>query len=260
MIPLHRLKPFKNSTMSDESSIAYLTSVYARASDTFIRHEVQQLRRLGYVVHTFSIRKAKPEEAVSDDVRREQAQTEYLLEADMGRLALAALKRAVTQPGRFLEAARAAIRSVPAGDAKLWVRRIAYLLEASYLAGRLEVKGAHHLHNHIGENSALVAMLTSILTGIPYSLTIHGPGEFDRPTLLALSEKIQRAQFVVAISEFTRSQLYRWVDYREWSKIHVVRIGVSPLFLERGPEPVPPAPRLVTIGRIVEQKGQTILI
>ena len=60
----------------------------------------------------------------------------------------------------------------------------------------------------------MVAMLASILSGIPYSLTIHGPGEFDRPTLLALDEKIRRAAFVVAISEFTRSQLYRWATAR----------------------------------------------
>ena len=64
-------------------------------------------------------------------------------------------------------------------------------------------------------------MLAAMFRGIPYSLTIHGPGEFDRPTLLALDEKIRRAAFVVAISEFTRSQLYRWADYCDWSKIHV---------------------------------------
>ena len=117
-----------------------------------------------------------------------------------------------------------------------------------------------HLHNHIGENSALVAMLAAMLQGIPYSLTIHGPSEFDRPTLLALDEKIRRAAFVVAISEFTRSQLYRWVDYDDWSRIHVIYVGVGPAFLEHGPTPIPSAPRLVSIGRIAEQKGQAILI
>jgi colanic acid/amylovoran biosynthesis glycosyltransferase len=246
--------------MHDTTPIAYLTSVYARAGDTFIRREIEQLRRLGHVVYTFSIRRAGTDEVVSDDVRREQAQTEYLLEAGIGTLALAALKMAITRPGLFLEAVQVVRRSVPLGIAQRWIRRVAYLLEASYLAGRLEVRGVHHLHNHIGENSALVAMLASILSGIPYSLTIHGPSEFDRPTLLALDEKIRRAKFVAAISEFTRSQLYRWVDYHDWSKIHVVHVGVSPLYLERGPVPVPARPRLINIGRIVEQKGQMILI
>ena len=46
--------------------------------------------------------------------------------------------------------------------------------------------------------------------------------------------------------------------YADWSKIHVVHVGVSPMFLDHGPARA--VPRLVNIGRIVEQKGQAILI
>ena len=42
--------------MPDGPVIAYLTSAYARASDSFIRGEVAQLRALGFTVHTFSVR------------------------------------------------------------------------------------------------------------------------------------------------------------------------------------------------------------
>jgi len=237
-----------------------LTSVYARAGDTFIRREVEQLRRLGYVVHTFSIRRAGPEEVVSDGVRREQLRTEYLLEAGTRKLALAALKMAITRPGRFCEAVQVVCRSVPPGIAKRWPRQIAYLLEASYLAGRLELNRARHLHNHIGENSAVVAMLTSILTGIPYSMAIHGPGEFDRPTLLALDEKIRRAKFVATISEFTRSQLYRWCPLEDWRKIHVVHCGLDETFLSAPLLPSPGGKRFVNVGRLSEQKGQLLLV
>jgi glycosyltransferase involved in cell wall biosynthesis len=246
--------------MPEPLTLGYMTSQYARAGDTYVRREVEQMRRLGHAVHTFSIRRADPGEAVSDEIRREQARTEYLLEAGPRRLALAGLRRAIARPRAALTAARAVLRCVPPGIPGRWTRRAAYLLEAAYLAEQMEAKGVQHLHNHIGENSALVAMLASILTGIPYSLTIHGPGEFDRPALLALGEKIRRAAFVVAVSEFTRSQLYRWADYRDWPKIRVIRVGVSPMYLEHGPAPIPAAPRLVNIGRIVEQKGQAILI
>src|SRR5207237_2725598 len=83
---------------------------------------------------------------------------------------------------------------------------------------------------------------------------------FGAPRAACLREKVHHARCVVAISEFTRSQLYRWADYGDWSKIHVVHVGVSPMVLEHGPAPIPAAPRLVNIGRIVEQKGQAILI
>ena len=47
--------------MSEAPIIGYLTSLDARVGDTFIRREVEQLRRLGHTVHgTFSIRKPDP--------------------------------------------------------------------------------------------------------------------------------------------------------------------------------------------------------
>ena len=246
--------------MPEPRTIGYLTSVYARVGDTYVRREVEQLRRLGYVVHTFSIRRPDPGELVSEAIRQEHSQTVYLLGVGPAKLALAVLRRAIATPGKFLSVVRLVLRSVPPGIKMRWTRRIAYLLEAAYLAELLQAKKVQHLHNHLGENSALVAMLASVFSDIPYSLTIHGPAEFDRPTLLALDEKVRRAAFVAAISEFTRSQLYRWADYADWPKIHVVRVGVSPTYLEHGPLPIAAARRLVNIGRIVEQKGQAILI
>ena len=134
---------------------------------------------------------------------------------------------------------------------------LAYLVEAAYLAERLRAKRIEHLHNHIGEGSASVAMLASLLSNIPFSMTIHGPSEFDRPTWLALGEKIHRATFTVAVSEFTRSQLYRWSDPTDWPKIHVVHCGLDGAFLDCGPTPIPETRRLVCVGRLTEQKGPT---
>jgi glycosyltransferase involved in cell wall biosynthesis len=137
---------------------------------------------------------------------------------------------------------------------------LAYLLEAAYLAEQLQSKGVEHLHNHIGEASATVAMLASLLSGIPFSMTIHGPGEFDRPTLLALDEKIRRASFIAAVSEFTRSQLYRWSDCADWPRIHVVHCGLDGTFLNAGSRAIAEARRLVYVGRLAEQKGPLLLI
>jgi glycosyltransferase involved in cell wall biosynthesis len=161
----------------------------------------------------------------------------------------------------MLAAARLAARTgAPGLKGRLWP--LAYLLEAAYLARRLRARGVEHLHNHIGEGSATVAMLASVLADIPFSLTIHGPGEFDRPALLALGEKIRRASFTAAVSEFTRSQLYRWTDRADWPKIHVVHCGLDGTFLDAGAgaDAVPEARRLVCVGRLDEQKGPLLLI
>ena len=246
--------------MPDGPVIAYLTSAYARASDSFIRGEVAQLRALGFTVHTFSVRKSPPNELVSEDVKREHANTEFLLEKqNLPRLPLATMRTMLRSPGRFFSALRLALKCAPPGmRAKVWA--VAYVMEACLLAERLRAKNVRHLHNHIGENSATVAMLAGLLTGVPYSLTIHGPGEFDQPTLLALDEKIGRSKFVVAVSDYGRSQLLRWSRYPDWPKVHVVHCGVDGSFLSHPPVPPPAEPRLVCVGRLAEQKGQLLLV
>jgi glycosyltransferase involved in cell wall biosynthesis len=65
---------------------------------------------------------------------------------------------------------------------------------------------------------------------------------------------------VVAISSYGRSQLSRWVAYREWPKIKEVHCGLDPQFLNAPVTPVPDVPRLVCVGRLCEQKGQLLLM
>lgn len=240
-------------------TVGYLCSVYARVSHSFIRGEVAHLRSLGHTVHTFSVRPTDASELVSQEIRLDAQTTEVILRAGVFNLALALLHELLRSPRRTFAALKLAIRvGTPGLKGRLWP--FAYLLEAAYLAGRLRAKGVQHLHNHFAEGSATVAMLASLLTDIPFSLTVHGPREFDVPTEIALGEKIHRSAFTVAVCSFGRSQLFRWSDHHDWSKVHVVHCGLDARFLGREISPVPSAPRLLCIGRLAEQKGQLLLI
>ena len=103
-------------------------------------------------------------------------------------------------------------------------------------------------------------MMCHELGGPPYSFTVHGPAEFDRATVLALGEKIERASFVVAISEYCRGQLSRWCGHEHWPKIHVVHCGLDEPFLHGRLVAIPSAPKLLCVGRLCPEKGQLILI
>jgi glycosyltransferase involved in cell wall biosynthesis len=116
-----------------------------------------------------------------------------------------------------------------------------------------------HVHAHFGTNSAEVAMLAHVLGGPKWSFTVHGPEEFDKARSIGLSEKIRRSQFVVAISSFGRSQLYRLVDHTVWPKVRVVRCGLDES-LFAVPRSISCAMRFVCVGRLCEQKGQLLLI
>lgn len=245
--------------MNDPLTIAYLTSLYARSSDSFVRAEVMALRGLGHTVYTFSIREPPASELVSDAVRAEHGRTDYVLSRGLRALSASLLRTATRRPAAVGRAAALAIRvGQPGALGRLWP--LAYLAEAAYLAEQLERLGVQHLHDHIAEGSASVALLASELSGVPFSVTVHGPGEFDHPDTLALDVKLARASFFVAISSFARAQVLRWTRPRDWERVHVVRCGVERRFLETTAAPLPDAPRFVSIGRLDVQKGQLVLL
>lgn len=240
------------------SRIAYFINQYPKVSHTFIRREILALERQGFDVLRIALRGWDAELVDGEDMR-EREQTHYVLQDGKTSLVLAVLRAFVTSPSRFIAALKLAIKMGMRADRPLPYHLI-YLAEACRIVPWLKDFGACHVHAHFGTNSAEVVMLANALGGPAYSFTVHGPDEFDKPQFLGLNEKVRRAAFVVAISSFGRSQLYRWADYADWHKVHVVHCGLERSFHEVTSVPIPVAPRLVCVGRLSKEKGQLILL
>lgn len=245
--------------MPEPMVLGYVTSLYGRAADTFIRQEVRQLRKLGHTVVTFSIRRPGREHAVSDEVRNEQATTDYILEAGPLKLGFAFLACILCRPLRMARTVALAWKSCAPG-LKAIVWQVFYLVEATYLARRIESLGVEHVHDHIAMNSASVCMLAATLSGVTWSMTVHGPHDLIDPLRWALPEKLESAAFSVFIAEFGRSQGMWHAAPSVWPKLHVVRCGLDETFLGSAPIAIPQAPRLVFVGRLSPEKGVVLLI
>jgi glycosyltransferase involved in cell wall biosynthesis len=170
----------------------------------------------------------------------------------------------VSRPRRFWAALALAWRTSARSD-RPRPYHLVYLAEACRLLEWVSDLGITHVHSHFGTNATAVAMLMHELGGPPYSFTVHGPEEFDKPDALSLGTKVERSAFVVAISSFGRSQLYRWTAAPHWQKVQVVHCGLEPEFYSNAAAStagaaVPDAPRLVCVGRICEQKAQRLLV
>jgi colanic acid/amylovoran biosynthesis glycosyltransferase len=238
--------------------VAYLVNQYPKVSHTFIRREMAALERQGVHVARFAVRGWDAEITDPQDVD-EQSRTRYLLRNGMAPLIGAMAAVAVAAPGRFASALGLAWRMARRAD-RPWPYHLVYLAEACALWRALRQEDVAQLHAHFGTNAAEVAMLTHALGGPPYSFTVHGPEEFDKPQFLGLAEKIRRANLVVAISSYGRSQLWRWAAAADWPKVQVVHCGLEPAFFGDAAAPPQAAPRLVCIGRLCEQKGQLLLV
>lgn len=240
-------------TATRNLKIAYFINQYPKVTHTFIRREIQALERLGLDIQRLALR-GWAEVFPDPQDSLEQARTRYVLQHGVAALVLPVLRLALVSPRSLLRTARLAYQLSRRSDRRLLYHLIR-VAEACCILPWMRAASVTHLHAHFGTNSAEVALYARCLGGPPFSLTIHGPEEFESP--MGLAEKVGAAAFVVAISSYGRAQLYLRCAPHDWAKIHLVHCGIEPasqisvIYRER---------RLVCVGRLCEAKGQLLLI
>ncbi len=239
--------------------LAYFINQYPKVSHSFIRREILALENLGYAVERFALRTDK-DELVDPLDQSELKKTRYILSEQPLKIALAFLRTFCASPSVSFKSLKVAIKLGLRSDRGV-IRHLIYLIEACVLLQWEKTAGIEHIHAHFGTNSTTVVMLAHLLGGAGYSFTVHGPEEFDKPEFIHLAEKIYHCKFVVAISSYGRSQLFRWIPAAEWHKVNIVRCGLDAAFLAQKATKIPKTSRqLLCIGRLCEQKGQLLLL
>jgi colanic acid/amylovoran biosynthesis glycosyltransferase len=237
--------------------IAYLVNQYPATSHSFIRREIAALEEQGIEVERFSIRPTS--ELVDQADQLELTKTRFILKVGIRSLLSSLLLTIITRPIRFWSTLKLTFKIGWGQDRGLLIH-LAYLTEACLLLRWAKDADISHIHAHFAFNPTAVAMLCHTLGGPTYSFTVHGPESIDRAIILALGEKIKRATFVVAISSYCQSQLYRWCDRADWSKIHIIHCGLDEPFFAQIPTPIPQNSSFVCVARLGEQKGHFVLL
>lgn len=241
-----------------EPRIGYVLSEYPKISHTFIRREICALESAGIPVERFAIRGLN--EDLPDPADQAEAdRTRQVLASGFPAMLGAMLSTLLQAPRRALRAFALATRMGWRSDRPIPVHWV-YLLEAALIAKWARESSVTHLHAHFGSNPAEVAMLAAELSGIGFSFTAHGTVETDNALAIKLPEKIRRAAFVVAVSEYGRAQMMRWIPFEHWHKIHVVHCGIGADFLEHPRTDVPDVDQFVSVGRLSSEKGHLILV
>lgn len=251
--------------MSSRLRLAYITTHYPALSHTFILREVLALRGLGAEVHTISLRRTSGDHLLSQE-NREAAQSTYaVLPARAHDVLGAHLVALAGHPRAYLATLREALGLARPGlRGRVW--QIFYFAEAIIVWHRCSRWQASHIHAHHGAAPADAAMLAARFGRAArsgprtWSLTLHGPTELSDVQWFGLAEKARRADAVVCISEFARSQLMALVDDRHWDKLHVVHCGVRPAEYRASGESTRARPQLLCVGRLVAEKGHGVLL
>lgn len=240
--------------------IAYLVSHFPAPSHTFIRREIDALKRSGVDVHVMSIRQPKKVEILSDTDAEAHRDTFYIFPPKP----VAALKTfgryLLDRPARMAKALYATQAVRNPGFREL-VYGFLYYAEGVLLAEEMERQGVQHLHCHFANAASQAAMAAALIADLPFSLTLHGMGDFDHPGGTTLGKKLALARFVVSATEYGVAQAKRLSDRAQWKKLGVVRCGIE---VERLPEPQKRPEgsrfRFICVSRLSPEKGQLGLL
>lgn len=240
--------------------VAYVTGEYPKVSHTFIQREIMGLRELGVQVVTCTVRRPAAKSVVGPEQQAEAAQTFAILATARKPLTLLAAHGRMLRrdAGRWFAALRLAWATRPPGvKAFLW--QMAYFLEAGVLADHLLAQGVRHMHNHFGDSSGSLTMIASEMSGIPFSITLHGPTIFFEMHWWRLDAKVARAAFIACISHFCRSQAMLFSDQAHWHKLRIVHCGVTPARYGTAPRPAFSG-HVCFVGRLDAVKGVPLLL
>jgi glycosyltransferase involved in cell wall biosynthesis/predicted ATP-grasp superfamily ATP-dependent carboligase len=202
--------------------VAYIVSRFPHPTETFIAREVTALERQGVEVDLFAL------------VRQRTASVPPEAAPWVPRLCsprpwgwgtqLAQLYWLVRHPGRYARCWRRAVHG-NLSSPRFLLRALLVVPLAAACAREIRRRGSDAVHAHWATHPALAAYCVGVLTGLPWSVTVHAHDLYVDRTML--DEKLRSARFVVTISEYN-ARLLRTLYGRDVAgKVHVVRCGVE---------------------------------
>lgn len=244
--------------------VAYVLTHYPKLAQTFIAGEVDSVRASGVAVTCFAMNTPDERELQAPGASDRCVGTVYL-KAKPWRAVITFLGFAARHPWGTSAVAWRAIASGQGSPTRI-ARRLAHLVQAALVAREVERERLSHIHAHFGLGPATIAWLASELANlrglnVGFSFTVHGFHDFADPAEAQLESKVENAKAVMAISDFTRSQLCLLTNPGLWPKIVVLRCGVDLVRLgERSPRAMGDAPVVLAVGRLSREKGLAVLL
>jgi colanic acid/amylovoran biosynthesis glycosyltransferase len=245
----------KAATKRDHLRLAYITDVFPAVSLTFIYLELKKLRRLHMEIDFYAIWKWH-EETKSKEAEFLASEATYLSPPSLTQLFRSHCYYLWHWFDRYLQNLRLCLVAHP--SMRLYRRTFYNFILAPYFARMLEKRQTSHVHAHFAFGAATTAMMASNLLNIGFSFTAHGSDVLIEKSLL--NEKLTKAKFAIAISEYNKLCLKREAPGVDSDKIKVIHCGVDPeIFypvyrIDRG------LPVFLAVGSLVEEKGHAYLI
>ena len=243
------------ATVRAKKHIAYFINCFPNYIEAMIYREVMALRGRGYELTTFSIRKPNAAD-VPAEAQALLGSTHYILPVSPWRLLTAHARAFARRPLVYL----LTLAQVVGGTHERLrdrFRSLCHFAEAMVVIPEVERLGIEHVHAHWAVGGATCAMVVCRFLDIPFTFTAHAYDIWlDR---LLLPEKLRAADMVVTCTDYNRRHLAETYG-TPFEKLRVVYHGLDLQRFQRRSRPVNERPVILSVGRLVEQKGYEDLV
>jgi glycosyltransferase involved in cell wall biosynthesis len=238
--------------------ISYIIGTYPSFSTTFIDREIRMMRRWGLEVHLLAIRSPVLHSALSQEQQLYHQEVIYLIPVKWLSFLGGHLCFLLTRPGTYL-GTLLYLLTRPHSSSKDRLMTLLHFAEGVYAAHLLKKQSVNHLHAHFVDRAAIVALVSSRLLNVPYSLTAHANDIYVKPVLLRT--KISGAKFITTCTAYNEAYLLQTMGEDLDGKLHLAYHGLDLTHYQpSSSRPQRDCPLVLSVGRLTEKKGFPHLI
>lgn len=240
--------------------IGYLIPEFPGQTHAFFMRERAELSKRGVASDLYSTRRPSNGVAAHEWAAEAAAQTTYLTPLSVRSLWSAFCQLVRSGPFRWV---RCLLLIVAAKElsVKDRLQLLAMVPVAAAFTADARKNGVQHVHIHSCANAAWIGVFANKLTGLPYSLTLHGPLHDYGPNQIL---KWRSAAFVIIITKELLAHVRATLPEDQLPRLLLAPMGVDVEAFRRQRPYQPAAPkskvRLVSCGRINVCKGHDDLI
>ncbi|HIK07851.1 MAG TPA: glycosyltransferase [Trichormus sp. M33_DOE_039] len=241
--------------------VGYVLKRYPRYSETFVVNEILAHETVGLKIEIFALR-PPADTHFQNIISQVRAPVTYIRKPIQGRVSDSLNSLAPTAASYFWAELQEASQVIPDFWSKLGFaqgEKASTVYQAAWLAREVKLKGITHLHAHFGTVATSVARLASHFTGVPYTFTAHAKDIFHESVEFEdMERKLKDAAKVVTVSDYNLKYLHKKYNLAA-NQVKRIYNGLDLRQLQYS-SPAERPPLIISVGRLIEKKGLSILI
>ncbi|ACK68194.1 glycosyl transferase group 1 [Rippkaea orientalis PCC 8801] len=249
--------------MSEEKimRIGYVVKRYPRYSETFVVNEILAHENAGLTINIFALR-PPCDTHFQNCISQVRAPVTYIRKPVEGRMSESLNSTSPTAASYFWAELQELGQVIPDFWQKLAIaqgERASTVYQAAWLAREVRLRGISHLHAHFASVATSVTRLAAHFAGVPYSFTAHAKDIFHESVDFDdMTRKLRDASRVVTVSDYNKQYLQQTYG-KVAQNVERIYNGLNLSELNyQSPENRPS--RIISVGRLVEKKGLSVLI